>query len=164
MSYPRKHRWIRRMALGLTLSTMMFAGSASVVAAMIDPGTHGSDYVRAGGWSGLVDLESGIPLSAGIPYGDEEYIDDQTLEVIPYLSHGTLTQEQADATAAEADDDPYLTDVHVRPGESLGGPDGGPVAARETLETQGARAKADEQAADEPAEEEQTQQVWTDRD
>ena len=80
-------------------------------------------------------------------------------KAIPYLSHGTLTQEQADATARQADDDPYLNDVNVRPGEKLlGGPDGGPVMKkRSALETQGARAKADEQADDEQADDEQTQ-------
>ncbi len=155
MSYPRRNRWFRRTVVGFAFASVMFAGSASVVAAMIDPGTQG--YVKAGGWSGMVDLESGIPLSAGIPLGDEEFIDEQSVKVIPYLSHGMLTP--ANVTAAQADDDPYLTDIHVRPGESLGGPDGGPVAARTTLETQGARAKADEQADDE-----QTQRVWTDRD
>ncbi len=158
MSYPKKHRWHRRMALGLAFASVLFASSASVVAAMIDPGTNGSGYVTAGGWSGMVDLESGIPLSAGIPFGDEEFIDEQA-EVIPYLSHGMLTQADADAGVAQAADDPYLTDIHVRPGESLGGPDGGPAATRNALETESARAKADEQADDE-----QTQRVWTDRD
>ena len=41
----------------------------------------------------MVDPESGIPLSAGIPHGDEQFIDEQGVEVIPYLSHGILTQE-----------------------------------------------------------------------
>ena len=159
MSYPRRNRWFRLIALGFAVASVPFAGGAS---AMIDPGTQG--YVKAGGWSGMVDLESGIPLSAGIPRGDEEFIDEQSVKVIPYLSHGTLTQEQADVTARQADDDPYLNDVNVRPGESLGGPDGGPVMKRSALETQGARAKADEQADDEQADDEQTQRVWTDRD
>jgi hypothetical protein len=164
MSYPRRNRWFRRTAVGFAFASVMFAGSTSVVAAMIDPGTNGSDYVTAGGWSGMVDLESGIPLSAGIPHGDERFIDEQDFEVIPYLSHGMLTQEEADATAAQADDDPYLNDVNVRPGESLGGPDGGPVVKRSALETQGARAKADAQPDDEQADDEQTERVWTDRD
>jgi hypothetical protein len=164
MSYPRRNRWFRRIALGLALASVMVAGRASVGAAMIDPGTNGTDYVTAGGWSGLVDLESGIPLSAGIPYGDEQFIDLQALDFIPYLSHGMLTQEDADAAAAQADDDPFLNDVNVRPGESLGGPDGGPVVKRSAVEPQGARAKADEQADDEQADDEQTERVWTDRD
>ena len=71
MSYPRKHPWFHRMAFGLALASVMFVGRASVAPAKIDPGTHGSGRVTAGGWSGMVDLESGIPLSAGIPLGDE---------------------------------------------------------------------------------------------
>jgi hypothetical protein len=124
MSYRRRHRWFRRMALGLAFASVVVAGRASVAAAKIDPGTGGTRYVAAGGWSGMVDVESGIPLSAGIPHGDEQYIDEQAVEVIPYLSHGILTQEEADATAAQAIHDPYLSDINVRPGESLGGPDG----------------------------------------
>jgi hypothetical protein len=152
MSYPRKHRWFRRTVLGLAFASVLFAGRASVVAAKIDPDTDGTGYVTAGGWSGMVDLESGIPLSAGIPRGEEEPIDAQTLTVIPYLSHGMLTPE-------EADDDPYLTDIHVRPGESLGGPDGGPVAERPALESNDTRAQTEQQEDDE-----QTQRVWTDRE
>jgi len=163
MSFPRRNRWIRRLTLGLAVASVLVAGRASVSGAMIDPGTNGSDYVTAGGWSGLVDLESGVPLSAGIPFGDEEFIDEQSVEVIPYLSHGMLTLADADATVAQADDDPYLTDIHVRPGESLGGPDGGPAAPNNTLESQDARGDADE-ADDEQADDEQNQRVWTDRD
>jgi hypothetical protein len=156
MSYPRKHRWFHRMALGLALASVMVAGRASVVAAKIDPGTQGSGHVKAGGWSGMVDLESGIPLSAGIPLGDEEFIDEQAVEVIPYLSHGILTQEEADS---QADDDPYLTDINVRPGESLGGPDGGPAAPRPALESTDTSAKGDTQA-----DIERMRRIWTDRD
>ena len=61
MSYPKKHRWFGRMALGLAVASVMFVGRASVAPAKMDPGTHGSGYVKAGGWSGMVDLESGIP-------------------------------------------------------------------------------------------------------
>jgi hypothetical protein len=158
MSYPKKHRWFRRMALGLAFASVMFVGRASVAPAKIDPGTQGSGLVTAGGWSGMVDLESGIPLSAGIPLGDEEFIDGQAVEVIPYLSHGILTQDEADATA-QAGDDPYLTDVYVRPGESLGGPDGGPAAPRPALESNETSAKADTQA-----DIERMRRIWTDRD
>ncbi|HYK07342.1 MAG TPA: hypothetical protein VEW11_06190 [Gaiellaceae bacterium] len=112
------------MALGLAFASVTVAGGASVAAAKDDPGTGGSRYVAAGGWSGMVDVESGIPLSAGIPEGDEQFIDEQAVDVIPYLSHGILTQAEADATAAQAIHDPYLTDVYVRSGESLGGADG----------------------------------------
>jgi hypothetical protein len=136
MSYRRRHRWFRRMALGLAFASVMFAGRASVAAAKIDPGTGGSRYVAAGGWSGEVDPESGIPLSAGIPHGDEQFIDPKAVQVVPYLSQGILTQEQADAAAAQAIHDPYLTDVFVRPGESLGGPDGDAVAFANALQSQ----------------------------
>jgi hypothetical protein len=124
------------MALGLAFASVMFAGRASVAAAKIDPGTGGSRYVAAGGWSGEVDPESGIPLSAGIPQGDEQFIDTKAVQVVPYLSHGLLTQEQADAAAAQAIHDPYLTDTFVRPGESLGGPDGDAVAFANALRSQ----------------------------
>jgi len=121
------------MALGLAFAAVMFAGRASVAAAKIEPGTGSSRYVAAGGWSGEVDSESGIPLSAGIPQGDEQFIDPTVAQVVPYLSHGLLTQEQADAAAAQAIHDPYLTDIFVRPGESLGGPDGDAIAFANAL-------------------------------
>ena len=79
----------------------------------------------------------------------------QQIQVIPYLSHGILTQEQADATDAQAGEDPYLSDVNVRPGESLGGPDGGPVVTR----PQATRVEAETQKDDG-----QNERVWTDRD
>ena len=158
MSYPREHRWFHRMAFGLAFASVMFAGRASVAPAKIDPGTHGSGRVTAGGWSGMVDLESGIPLSAGIPLGDEEFLDDQAVAVIPYLSHGILTQDEADATA-QAGNDPYLSDVNVRPGESLGGPDGGPAAPRPALESKETSAKSFTQA-----DIERMRRIWTDRD
>ncbi len=123
MSYRRRHRWFRRMALGLAFASVMVAGRASVAAAKIDPVTDGSRYVAAGGWSGEVDVESGIPLSAGIPQGDEQFIDGQAVEVIPYLSHGILTQEDADAAFARAIHDPY----------TLGGPDGDAIAFANAL-------------------------------
>ena len=124
MSYRRRHRWFRRMALGLAFASVVFAGRVSVAAAKFDEGTGGSRYVSAGGWSGPVDKESGIPLSAGIPHGDEQFVAEQEIQVIPYLSQGILTEAEAQAASAEAIHDPYLTDVFVRPGESLGGPDG----------------------------------------
>ncbi len=68
MSYRRKHRWFRRMALGLAFASVLVAGRASVAAAKIDETASRSYEVSAS--------------------------------------------------------DPYLTDVFVRPGEALGGPDG----------------------------------------
>ena len=137
MSYRRRHRWFRRMALGLAFASVMFAGRASVALAKVDPGTgSGSRYVVAGGWSGEVDMQSGVPITAGIPEGDEQFIALDSMQVIPYLSHGILTQEEADAAAAKAIHDPYLTDVFVRQGESLGGPDGDAIAFANALKSQ----------------------------
>ena len=135
MSYRRRHRWFRRMALGLAFASVLVAGRASVAAAKFDETTNNSRYVAAGGWSGLVDPESGIPLSAGIPEGDEQFIDTQATQVVPYLSHGMLTQADADAAAARAIHDPS-TDVFVRPGESLGGPDGEAIAFANAIQSQ----------------------------
>ncbi len=115
MTHRRRHRWLRRLALGLAFATF-----AAPAAAKPDEST-GVRYVTAGGWSGYVDANTGIPVSAGIPQIDE------STKVIPYLSHGILTQADQAAAAAEAIHDPYLTDVLVRQGESLGGPDGGPA-------------------------------------
>ena len=78
--------------------------------------------------------------------------------MIPYLSHGILTQDEADATA-QANADPYRTDVNVRPGESLGGPDGGPAAPRPALESKDTNAKPVTQA-----DIERMRRIWTDRD
>jgi hypothetical protein len=65
MSYRRRHRWLRRLALGLALVTALAGGRVSAAAAKADLGGSGH-YVVAGGWSGPVDEQSGIPLSAGI--------------------------------------------------------------------------------------------------
>lgn len=39
MSYRRRHRWFRRLALGLAFATAMFAGRVSVAAATLEEGT-----------------------------------------------------------------------------------------------------------------------------
>ena len=109
MSYRRRHRWFRRMVLGLAFSVAMFAGRTSVAAAKFDEGVGGTRYVSTGGWSGEVDMESGVPVSAGIPEGDEQFIDSQSPQVIPYLSHGLLTQADADAAYAVTIHDPYVS-------------------------------------------------------
>ena len=73
------------------------------------------------------------------------------------------------AAATEPIQDPYLADVFVRPGESLGGPDGGPTATRSASSRDGdqiaienaiddARARGASSAYPTPP------QVWTDRD
>ena len=103
--------------------------------------------------------------SAETPRSYEQFSERKAGQVVPYLSHGMLTQEDADRTAANAQsgDDPYLSDVNVRPGESLGGPDGGPAVPRTTLQSQDAGAEA-ETPEDEQPEDDQTQRTWTDRD
>jgi hypothetical protein len=63
------------------------------------------------------------------------------------------------AQTSAAGVDPYLTDVNVRPGESLGGPDGGQAVPRPALESKGTSAKADTQA-----DIERMRRIWTDRD
>jgi hypothetical protein len=61
MTYRRRNRWLRRLALGLA-----FASFAAPAAAKFDEAGQGNRFVTAGGWSGLVDLDTGVPLSAGI--------------------------------------------------------------------------------------------------
>lgn len=127
MTYRRRYRWFRRFALGLAFATF-----AAPAAAKLDEGATGTRYVTAGGWSGYVDSETGVPVSAGIPDGDEP-MSDQATEVVSYLSQGILTEADQAAAAAEAIHDPYLTDVFVRPGESLGGPDGTALHSQSVL-------------------------------
>ena len=129
MSYRRRHRWFRRMALGLAFASVLFAGSVTDAVAKPDEGGDGSRYVTAGGWSGEVDMESGIPLSAGIPHGDEPFVDSQSGQVIPYLSHGLLTEADVQAAAAEAIHDPYPSVSQTRP-------DGDEIAIRNGIEAQ----------------------------
>ena len=153
MSYRRRHRWFRRMALGLAFASVLFAGSVVDAAAKFDEGTGGSRYVVAGGWSGPVDMESGIPLSAGIPNGDEQFIDPKAVQVIPYLSHGMLTEADelafanAVIAAAESLHDPIGPGeqatvaagaaIHDRyPSVSSTRPDGDEIAIRNAIEAQ----------------------------
>lgn len=105
MSHRRKHRWLRRLALGLA-----FASIVSPAGAKIDEGATGSSYVTAGGWAGYVDPATGVPLSAGIAGFESQVV----------LGEDVKSKAAAHAQTA----DPYLTDVAVRQGESLGGPDG----------------------------------------
>jgi hypothetical protein len=102
MSYRRRHQWFRRMALGLAFAAVIFAGRVSGAAAQSEPFPDGFVDVTAGGWSGIVDAESGIPLSAGIPSGDDRILPEEEVQVISYLSHGILTKEDADAASARA--------------------------------------------------------------
>ena len=102
MSHRRN---LRRLASALVVASIAFAGCVSVAAAMRGEPTR-------------------------VPSGEEQPIDWTTVQVIPYLSHGTLTAPGVKPAAARTGDDPFSTDVNVRPGESLGGPDGGPSTTR----------------------------------
>lgn len=109
MSNRSKHRRLRRLALGLALASIAFASCVSVAAAMRSEAGDGQ---------------------AALPRGEHQPIDWRTVEVIPYLSHGMFTPTNVKAAAIGPTQDPFLTDVYVRPGESLGGPDGGPKPER----------------------------------
>jgi hypothetical protein len=70
MKYRRRQQWLRRIALGLAFATVAVAGEVAPASATFDEGGggRGSRYVSTPGWSGPVDPETGIPLSAGIPH------------------------------------------------------------------------------------------------
>jgi hypothetical protein len=62
MSQQRRRRWFRRLAIGLAFATF-----AAPAAAKYDEGSAPAQHVvTAGGWSGAVDPQTGVPLSAGI--------------------------------------------------------------------------------------------------
>jgi hypothetical protein len=128
MSYRRRHQWFRRVALGLAFAAVIFAGRVSAAAAESEEVPGGSVYVTAGGWSGLVDAETGIPLSAGIPYGDDRILPEEHVQVISYLSHGILTEEDARAESARA---------LVSRKKSAGRPDGDAIAIKNVLQSRG---------------------------
>jgi hypothetical protein len=66
MSFRRRHRWLRRLALALAVAVVVAVSGASLAYAKGAAGAPGAVYVTTPGWSGLVDEESGIPLAAGI--------------------------------------------------------------------------------------------------
>lgn len=72
MKYRRRQRWLRRLAFGLALTAVVAAGGVAPAYAKPDAGVDGTRYVTGQGGN----------------------------QVIPYLSHGILTQEQADALYA----------------------------------------------------------------
>src|SRR5262245_17866510 len=67
MKFRKRQRWLRRFALGLAFASIVGTGAVAPASAKPGDGSTGSRYVVTEGWSGLVDRESGIPLSAGIP-------------------------------------------------------------------------------------------------
>ena len=112
MTYRRRHRWLRRLALGFAFAT--FAAPAT---AQLDEGSGVPSSVTAGGWTGMVDTETGIPLSAGIPQGDEakvEFIQGVTdfpkaaaveqPQVINHRQLETLAAENGQSAAVRPDD------------------------------------------------------------
>ena len=103
MKFRRRQSWFRRLAFGLAFASVAFAGATTAAQAEPEDTALGWSYATAGGWSGQVDTDSGIPLSAGI-------------------SEPTL------AIPGEPASDPYLTDLFVRQGEGQGGPDGDEIA------------------------------------
>lgn len=104
MTYRRRHRWLRRLAFGLAFATF-----AAPAAAKLDEVGDGNRYVyvTAGGWSGYVDSQTGVPLSAGIPQGDEQPIGDQATQVTQYLSpsvRGEAVKTRQAVVATRPDD------------------------------------------------------------
>ena len=120
MSYPRKHRWFHRMALGLALASVMFAGRASVASAKIDPGHAPWAYDPAA--IGNVDLDVGYPAVGGDPARRPRSAGGRAA-CVPYLSHGVLTQDSG-RQAAQAGDD--LSERACPARRSLDGPGGRP--------------------------------------
>jgi hypothetical protein len=125
MKFRRRQRWLRRFAFAFAVVMAVAAGRvAPAFAKFDDGGSKGHTVVTAGGWSGAVDPDTGIPLSAGIPQGDEPFLSDTSSA--PAGDEIAINAAIADRNAAAASSihDPFLSDIHVRPGESLGGPDG----------------------------------------
>ena len=64
MSYRKRTRWLRRLAVGLAFAAIAGPAQARPDAGGANP--NGTVYVEAGGWAGMVDAKTGIPVSAGI--------------------------------------------------------------------------------------------------
>lgn len=101
MTFRRKQRWLRRFALGFAFATALLAGNVSPAWGKYDEGGANGYMVSVGGWSGIVDADTGVPVSAGL----DESLNADVNQVIPYLSHGTLTQAQADASMVPSGDE-----------------------------------------------------------
>jgi hypothetical protein len=94
MKFRRRQRWLRRFAIVFAFATAAVAGKVSPSWAKADDG-------------GVRD----IPYVTGVaPSGDEIAI------------ANAITERKI--AAAESVHDPFLSDINVRQGESLGGPDG----------------------------------------
>lgn len=101
MTYRRRHRWLRRLAFGLAFATF-----AAPAAAKLDEVGDGNRYVyvTAGGWSGFVDSQTGVPLSAGIPQGDEQLIGDQATQSLSPSVLGEAVKTRQAVVATRPDD------------------------------------------------------------
>ena len=113
-------RWLRRAALGLACVAVIFAGRVSA-------GAAGLDDCPDGFCAGPVDTDTAVPLS-GIPYGDDQILPEDEVQVIPYLSHGILTEEDAKAASARA---------LVSRNTSGNRPDGDQIAIKNVLQSRG---------------------------
>ncbi len=73
------------------------------------------------------------------------------LAVVSVICAGGVSAapQRSEQLVDEASNDPYLTDVYLRPGESLGGPDGGPVVMSRALGSQVADTETDAKPDDE---------------
>ena len=111
MQTRNRQRWLCRLALGLALATAAFAGPAQ---AKHDAGSNdqGSRFVTTGGWSGYVDMESGVPLSAGLA-GLKELLQQQQQQA-PRVADSP--REYAGISAATRPDDRADRFVHSGPG------------------------------------------------
>jgi hypothetical protein len=103
MSYRRRHRWLSRMALGLALTSVLFAGRASVAAAKVDEGTSDARPVA----KAIHDPE---PLTITLVQAQQT----------PYMSLGMGTygdsRELPEPFVADATDFPALqSDAATRP-------------------------------------------------
>jgi hypothetical protein len=113
MKYRRRQRWLRRIALGLAFATVVVAGEVAPASAKFDEGggAFGSRYVVTQGWSGPVDSETGIPLSAGIPDPNAPAADPFVPGVtdFPKVAVAPQPEPAADDTAIEWGDGVPLT-------------------------------------------------------
>jgi hypothetical protein len=102
MKFRRRQRWLRRFAIVFAFATAAVAGKASHAWAKFDDGgVSGQTVVVAGGWSGAVDPETGIPLSAGIPQGDEPFLSNTS--AVPSGDEIAIRNAMADRKLAAAD-------------------------------------------------------------
>lgn len=123
MTNRSRQRRLGGLALALALATAVVGARVAPAGATFDEGAGDRRHVVAGGWSGQVDPATGVPLSAGLS-GVEE-----TIQVIPYLSHG-ITTETAQAQQAAK---PFVQGVTDFP-RQVAAPRSEPVSGGSTVE------------------------------